>query len=76
MRLVSSVGRASDSRPEGREFKSLTGHTRFSFCSIVVLVRSKYKYARIEMRNGMNPSKDCLLMCSELPGMAPYLILY
>ncbi len=25
-RLVSSVGRASDSRPEGREFKSLTGH--------------------------------------------------
>ena len=24
-RLVSSVGRASDSRPEGREFKSLTG---------------------------------------------------
>ena len=30
-RLVSSVGRASDSRPEGREFKSLTGHL---FCHL------------------------------------------
>ena len=38
--LVSSVGRASDSRPEGRGFKSLSGHLfLLEHCTLGVLAQ-------------------------------------
>ena len=54
VRLVSSVGRASDSRPEGRGFKSLTGQflDQVSRCSILIgraLESSTHLFARIQI---------------------------
>ena len=37
VRLISSVGRALDSRPKGRRFKSGMGHTFYCFCFTVFL---------------------------------------